>query len=174
MYTNTRATSTIIVLLVVIATSLLLVSSSALAGLAASSDLSHSNGKRGDQSKTNNSGSVSDNTVSPSTKDNSPSVTTINENPNLDNLLACESGAANGSGHITMSEVMNCYLQFSRGSASSLAVLGDHQNSDSKGGGSGLGLTSDHHANSKTTTHSSHHKGAADSTSPGHNHTTPS
>ncbi len=164
MNTNTRATSTIFVLLVVTTTSFLLVASGAMAGLAASSDLSHGSGKKGDHSRTDNSVSESGNNIINSTKNNSPSFTTTNENPNLDNLLACESGAANGSGHITMSEVMNCYLQFSRGSASSLAVLGDHQNSDSKGGGSGLGLTSDHHANSKTITHFSHHKGAADST----------
>ena len=174
MYRNTRATSTIIVLLVVIATSLLLVSSSALAGLAASSDLSHSNGKRGDQSKTNNSGSVSDNTVSPSTKNNSPSVTTINENPNLDTLLACESGAANGLGHPTMSEVMNCYLQFSRGSASSIAVLGDHQNSDRTGGGRGPGLSSGHHFGSTSAIHlKSHHQSSANPTSSGQGRTSP-
>lgn len=174
MNTNTRATSTIFVLLVVTTTSFLLVASGAMAGLAASSDLSHGSGKKGDHSRTDNSVSESGNNIINSTKNNSPSFTTTNENPNMDNLLACESGAANGSGHITMSEVMNCYLQFSRGSASSLAVLGDHQNSDSKGAGGGLGLTSDHHANSKTKTHSSHHKGAADSASPGHNHTTTS
>lgn len=172
MNTKTRATSTIFVLLVVTTTSFLLVASGTMAGLAASSDLSHS--KKGDHSRTDNSISESGNHIINSTKNNSPSFTTTNENPNLDNLLACESGAANGSGHITMSEVMNCYLQFSRGSASSLAVLGDHQNSDGTGGGGGLGLTSDHHANSKTTTHSGHHKGGADSTSPSNNHTTTS
>jgi hypothetical protein len=174
MNTNTRATSTIFVILVVTTTSFLLVASGTMAGLAASSDLSHGSSKKGDHSRTDNSVSESGNHIINSTKNNSPSFTTTNENPNLDNLLACESGAANGSGHITMSEVMNCYLQFSRGSASSLAVLGDHQNSDSTGGGGGLGLTSDHHANSKTTTHSGHHKGAADSTSPSNNRTTTS
>ena len=167
MYTNTRATSTIIVLFVVMATSLLLISSSALGGLA-SSNLSHNNGKRGDQSKINNSGSVSENTVSPSAKNISPSVTTINENPNLESLLACESGAANGSGHPTMNEVMNCYLQFSRGSASSIAVLGDHQNSDSTRGSSGPGVSSGHHAGSTSTIHlKNNHQGSANPTGPG-------
>lgn len=165
MNTNTRATSTIFVLLVVATTSFLFVASGTMTGLAASSDPSHGS-KTGDQSRTNNSVSESGNH-----KINSPSFTTTNENPNLDTLLACESGAANGSGHLTMSEVMNCYLQFSRGSASSMAVLGDNQNSDGTGGGAGLGLTSDHH--DKTTTHStSHHKHAADSISPSLNRTT--
>ncbi len=160
MYTNTRATSTIFILLVVTATSLLLVSSTAMAGLAAGSHLSHMSSKRSEQSRTNDSGSVSDNTTIHNAKNNNPSTATINENPNMDSLLACESSAASGSGHLTMSEVMNCYLQFSRGSASSIAVLGDHQNSDRTGGSSGLSSTSDHHVGSETTIHSnSHHQG---------------
>ena len=170
MNTNTRATSTIFVLLVVMTTSLLLVASGTMAGLAASSG--HSSGKTGGHSRTNNVVSESGNHITNSPKNNSPSFTTTNENPNLDNLLACESGAANGSGHITMSEVMNCYLQFSRGSASSLAILGDHQNSDSAGGDGGPGLNSDHHVSSKITTHFSHQQGPVDSTSSGHKNTT--
>jgi hypothetical protein len=170
MNTNTRATSTIFVLLVVTTTSLLLVASGTMAGLAASSDHSNGGGKTGGHSRTNNSVSESDNHIINSTKNNSPSFTTTNENPNLDNFLACESGAANGSGHITMSEVMNCYLQATRGSASSLAILGDHQNSDSAGSDGGPGLNSNH--DSGTTAPSSHQQGPADSTSSKHKHTT--
>ena len=172
MNTNTRATSTIFVLLVVMTTSLLLVASGTMAGLAASSGHSNDSGKTGGHSRTNNGVSESGNHITNSPKNNSPSFTTTNENPNLDNLLACESGAANGSGHITMSEVMNCYLQFSRGSASSLAILGDHQNSDSAGGDGGPVLNSDHHVSSKITTHFSHQQGPVDSTSSGHKNTT--
>jgi hypothetical protein len=167
MHTNTRATSTIFVLLVVTATSLLIISSNTMAGLAARSDLSHNSGKRHEQSKTNGIGSVSDNNNTQSAIDNTPSATSNNENPNLDTLLACESGAANGSGHITMSEVMNCYLQFSRGSASSLSILGDNQNSDRTGSGSGSGSASDHHVGSTKMNLSSHHQGSANHVSHG-------
>lgn len=171
MYTNTRATSTIFVLLVVTATSLLLISSNTMVGLGARSDLSHSSGKRNEQTKTNDIGSVSDKSNTQSAKNNSPSTTSINENPNLDTLLACESGAANGSGHITMSEVMNCYLQFSRGSASSLSVLGDNQNSDRTGSSSGSGLASDHHTGSSKINSSSHHHSSVNHVSHGDNST---
>ena len=73
----------------------------------------------------------------------------------MDNLLACESAAGHGSGQLTKAEVMNCYLQFSRGSASSLSIIGNANNSPGNAGsGSGSGSTSTtHHAGSSTTHH---------------------
>ena len=44
-----------------------------------------------------------------SANNNTPS--TSNDNENLKNLFGCESTAANGSGQLTKTEVMNCYSQ---------------------------------------------------------------
>ncbi|PWU80707.1 MAG: hypothetical protein DLM72_11015 [Candidatus Nitrosopolaris wilkensis] len=80
----------------------------------------------------------------------------------MDNLLACESAAGHGSGQLTKAEVMNCYLQFSSGSASSLSIIGNANNlPGNAGSGSGSGSTSTtHHAGSSTThTNSHHHSG---------------
>ena len=101
-----------------------------------------------------------------STNNNTPS-TISNANPNMDNLLACESAAAHGSGQLTKAEVMNCYLQFSRGAASSLSIIGNANNSPGNAGrGSGSGSTSTtHHAGSSTTHHAgsstTHHAGSS-------------
>jgi len=83
--------------------------------LAAKAGLSHhsskdSNGNSSsgiDKNGDSNSG-TSTNTGS-SSSDNAPS--TSNDNENLKNLFACESAAANGSGKLTKTEVMNCYSQ---------------------------------------------------------------
>jgi hypothetical protein len=85
----------------------------------------------------------------------------------MDNLLACESAAGHGSGQLTKAEVMNCYLQFSRGSASSLSIIGNANNSPGNAGsGSGSGSTSTHHAGSSTT----HHAGSSTTHTNSHHH----
>jgi hypothetical protein len=165
MYTSTRGTSTIFVIVVVAATTLMLLTSNTVTGsvFAAKTGIFHHSGKgnaktsiTGSRSSSSSSGSNSN-----STNNNTPS-TTSSGNPNMDNLLACESAAAHGSGQLTKAEVMNCYLQFSRGSASSLSITGNDNNSPGNpGSGSGSGSTFTTHHTGSTTTHTgSHHHSA--------------
>ena len=96
----------------------------------------------------------------------------------MDNLLACESAGAHGSGTAHMkAEVMNCYLQFSRGAASSLSIIGNakifHQAMLAGGSGSGststthhAGFSTTHHAGSSTT----HHAGSSTTHTNSHHH----
>jgi hypothetical protein len=160
----TRATSTIFVITVVAATTLLLLASTTITGsvFAAKASLSHHSGKSNGKTSSSGSGStISSGSTTDSTNNNTPS-TISNGNPNFDNLLACESTAAHGSGQLTKAEVMNCYLQFSRGSASSLSIIGNGNNSpgntgSSSGATSGSTSTTHHAGLSTTHTHSHHH-----------------
>ena len=161
MYTSTRATSTIFVIMVVAATTILLLTSTTITGsvFAVKASGSHHNGKSNGKTSSSGSGStIGSGSTTNSTNNNTPS-TISNGNPNFDNLLACESTAAHGSGQLTKAEVMNCYLQFSRGSASSLSIIGNDNNLLGNAGGSSSGSSSaTHHAGLSTThTHSHHH-----------------
>jgi len=160
----TRATSTIFVIMVVAATTLLLLASTTITGsvFAAKASLSHHSGKSNGKTSSSGSGStISSGSTTDSTNNNTPS-TISNGNPNFDNFLACESTAAHGSGQLTKAEVMNCYLQFSRGSASSLSIIGNGDNSpgntgSSSSAASGSSSTTHHAGLSTTHTHSHHH-----------------
>ena len=94
-----------------------------------------------------------------SSSNNAPS--TSNDSENLKNLFACESAAANGSGKLTKTEVMNCYSQiFSGNSVSS----GNNNNSAGDVGSSGgsvvdTGSNSAHHTSSSSS-HTHHHNSA--------------
>ena len=177
MYISTRGTSTIFVIMVVAATTLMLLTSNTITGsvFAAKTGISHHSGKS--NGKTSSTGSGNSSSISPtdSTNNNTPS-TISNANPNMDNLLACESAAAHGSGQLTKAEVMNCYLQFSRGAASSLSIIGNANNSPGNAGsGSGSGSTSTtHHTGSSTTHHAgsstTHHAGSSTTHTNSHHH----
>jgi hypothetical protein len=150
--------------MVVAATTLMLLASNTITGsvFAAKTSKSHHSGKSsGKTSSTGTGNSSSSISATDSTNNNTPS-TISNANPNMDNLLACESAAGHGSGQLTKAEVMNCYLQFSRGSASSLSIIGNANNSPGNAGsGSASGSTSTtHHAGSSTTHTNSHHHSA--------------
>ena len=170
MYISTRGTSTIFVIMVVAATTLMLLTSNTITGsvFAAKTSISHHSGKsNGKTSSTGSGNSSSSISATDSTNNNTPS-TISNANPNMDNLLACESAAGHGSGQLTKAEVMNCYLQFSRGSASSLSIIGNANNSPGNAGsGSGSGSTSTtHHAGSST----AHHAGSSTTHTNSHHH----
>jgi hypothetical protein len=153
--------------MVVAATTLMLLTSNTITGsvFAAKTGISHHSGKSNGKTSSTGIGNSSI-SATDSTNNNTPS-TISNANPNMDNLLACESAAGHGSGQLTKAEVMNCYLQFSRGAASSLSIIGNANNSPSNAGsGSGLGSTSTtHHAGSSTTHHAgsstTHHAGSS-------------
>jgi len=154
--------------MVVAATTLMLLTSNTITGsvFAAKTSISHHSGKNNGKTSSTGSGNSSSISSTDSTNNNTPS-TISNANPNMDNLLACESAAGHGSGQLTKAEVMNCYLQFSRGSASSLSIIGNANNSPGNAGsGSGSGSTSTtHHAGSSTTHHAgsstTHHAGSS-------------
>lgn len=155
--------------MVVATTTLLLLSSTTITGsvVAAKGSLSHHSGKSNGKISSSGSGSTINNgSTSDSTNNNTPS-TINNGNPNFDNLLACESNAAHGSGQLTKADVMNCYLQFSRGSASSLSILGNSNNipGNTGSGNSGSTPTTHHHAGLSTTHTHSHHHGPMNSIS---------
>jgi hypothetical protein len=172
MYTTTRKTSAIFASVVIAATVLILLTSTTTAFtpsvFAAKVGLSHHSSK--DSNGNTSSGihksgdSSSDSTTSTntdsSTSNNTPSAS--NGNENLKNLFACESAAANGSGKLTKTEVINCYSQtFSDNPVSS----GHNDNSAGdigSSGGSGVdtGSTSTHHASSSSS-HTHHHHNSA-------------
>jgi len=171
MYISTRGTSTIFVIMVVAATTLMLLTSNTVTGsvFAAKTSISHHSGKsNGKTSSTGSGNSSSSISATDSTNNNTPS-TISNANPNMDNLLACESAAGHGSGQLTKAEVMNCYLQFSRGAASSLSIIGNANNSPGNtgsGSGSGGSTSTTHHAGSSTT----HHAGSSTTHTNSHHH----
>jgi hypothetical protein len=97
--------------------------------LAAKTNTPHHNKNSNDigsGSSTDNS-SISGNTDSSTTNNTPPS--TSNDNESLKNLFACESAAANGSGALTKTDLINCYTQTfpdnSAGSGSSNSPEGD-------------------------------------------------
>lgn len=147
--------------MVVAATTLLLLTSTTITGsvFAAKTSLSHHSGKSNGKTSSSSSGSTfGSGSTTNSTNNNTPS-TISNGNPNFDNFLSCESTAAHGSGQLTKAEVMNCYLQFSRGSASLLSIIGNGNNLlGNAGGSSSSPISATHHAGLSTThTHSHHH-----------------
>lgn len=150
--------------MVVAATTLMLLASNTITGsvFAAKSSISHHSVKSNGKSSITGSGSSSN-----SNGTNNAPTAIINGNPNMDNLLACESASAHGSGQLTKAEVMNCYLQFSRGSASSLSIIGDSPSNAGSGSGSDSTSTT-HHAGSLTT--HTHHAGSSTTHTNSHHH----
>lgn len=161
MYMTTREKSAIFVTMVLAVTTITLLSSTTASFvgsvLAAKTHPSHhhvknSNDISGGGGSTDNSG-FNGNTDT-STNDNTPQSTS-NDNGNLKNLFACETAAANGSGKLTETDVINCYSQtFSDNSASSgngNAQVGDGTTSDSSGSSLDSG------SSTSTSSHPHHH-----------------
>ena len=94
-----------------------------------------------------------------SSSNNAPS--TSNDNENLKNLFAFESAAANGSGKLTKTEVMNCYSQIFSGNSVSSGNNNNSAGDVGSSGGSGVdtGSNSAHHTSSSSS-HTHHHNSA--------------
>lgn len=172
MYTTTKRTSEIFAITVVAATALTLLASTTIAVtpsvLAAKAGLSHQTTESGGS---HSSKSLSTDTASSASSGN---------NDKMNKLFACESSSAHGSGQLTETGVLDCYLQaFSHSPVSYLSVLPNNLKGSSNknntnsvvggtdsGSGSGSSSSSGPHATSHTT-HPHHHSSAGPNTSKG-------
>jgi len=152
MYTNTRKRTTIAILAIVVATTALtLLTWNAFISPVSAAKTHHSskNFDSASSSSAGGTGSGSDSSINKSPK--------FADKANLNDLIACESTAANGSGPLTQSEVLNCYSQaFSGSPVTPLLTTGDTTSSSSNTH-SGSGST--HHAGISSShghTHSHH------------------
>jgi hypothetical protein len=171
MYTTTKRTSEIFAIVVIAATALTLLTSATTqvtpSVLAAKTGLPHHTSTGGGSHIAK---SLSTDTASSANNGNKDK---------MNSLFACESSSAHGSGQLTETGVLDCYLQaFSQGHVNYLSVLPNNHNSNNNnntnsviggtdsGSGSGTSSSPGSHATSHTL-HPHHHSSTGTHTSKG-------
>lgn len=170
MYTTTKRTSEIFAIVVIAATALTLLTSATTqvtpSVLAAKAGLPH---------HTSTGGSSH---IAKSSSTDTASSANHGNTDKMNNLFACESSSAHGSGQLTETGVLDCYLQaFSQGHVNYLSILPNNHNSNNNntnsviggtdsGSGSGTSSSPSSHATSHTL-HPHHHSSTGTHTSKG-------
>lgn len=160
MSTNTRTRTTFAILAIVVATTALTLLIWNTFTSPVSAVKAHHSLKTFDSTGGSSAGSSSSGTGG-SGSDKPPKSA---DNTNLNNLIACESTAANGSGQLTQKEVLNCYSQtFSGSPVSPLLTAGDNTSSNSNTHSSS---GSTHHTGSSIRHGQTHHHHSSSSSLP--------
>ena len=159
MSTNTRRRTTFAILAIVVATTALTLLTWNTFTSPVSALKAHHSLKASDSTGSPSAGSSGSGSGGSST--NKPPKS--GDNTNLNNLIACESTAANGSGHITQKEVLNCYSQTYSGSpVSPLLTAGDNTSSNSD---THSGSVSTHQSGTPSSHGHTHHHHSSSSSS---------
>lgn len=170
MYTTTKRTSEIFAIVVIAATALTLLTSATTqvtpSVLAAKTGIPH------------HTSTVGGSHIAKSSSTDTASSANHGNTDKMNNLFACESSSAHGSGQLTETGVLDCYLQaFSQGHVNYLSILPNNHNSNNNntnsviggtdsGSGSGTSSSPGSHATSHTL-HPHHHSSTGTHTSKG-------